>query len=147
MNNYFSDRGTTLHAVTAGCATALLEKRPTIVDAVRYCAAIRNFHRFHYDQTYIATQGIENVIVPGFLMGNWCIEAVSRTFSELTDVYSLKFRNTSMAPLEERYLIVGRVVEVSTDATGRKAARCELEVKRSSNEQVVTTATVGVRSV
>lgn len=124
---------------------AALKKRPNEVDIVRFCAAIRNFHRFHYDRAFTAEQGIDGIIVPGFLMGNWCIEAVTRAFEPGVEVCRLKFRNTRTTPVAVDYLVAGEVTSVSQD--NPQVIQCSLEVRRQTTGQVVTTSIVGVRPV
>ena len=143
MNKYYSDSAIALDSVRVGDKLATLEKHPNEVDVVRFCAAIRNFHRFHYDRAFTARQGIDGIIVPGFMTGNWCIEAVTRSFEPGVEVCRLKFRNTRMAPVAEGYVVVGEVTSVSQ--SDPQVIQCGLEVRRQATGEVVTTGVVGVR--
>lgn len=145
MSKYYSDSAIALASVRVGDRLATLKKHPNEVDVVRFCAAIRNFHRFHYDRAFTANQGIDEIIVPGFLTGNWCIEAVTRAFEPGLEVCRLKFRNTRMAPVAEDYVVIGEVSSVSQSAP--QVIQCSLEVRRQATEEVVTTGVVGVRRV
>lgn len=145
MNKYYSDSAISLASVRVGDKLAALKKCPNEVDVVRFCAAIRNFHRFHYDRAFTAKQGIEGIIVPGFLIGNWCIEAVTRAFEPGLEVCRLKFRNTRMAPVAEDYVVVGEVASISQ--SDPKVIQCSLEVRRQATEEAVTTGFVGVRRI
>ena len=145
MNKYYSDSAIPLTSVRVGDRLATLKKHPNEVDVVRFCAAIRNFHRFHYDQAFTAEQGMDGIIVPGFLTGNWCIEAVTRAFEPGLEVCRLKFRNTRAAPVAEDYVVVGEVTSVSQGDP--QVIQCSLEVRRQATEEVVTTGVVDVRRV
>ena len=145
MNKYYSDTPLRFDSVEVGDKLAPLTKRPSEVDVVRFCAAIRNFHRFHYDRDFTAEQGIETLLVPGFLSGNWCIEAASRAFAPGTEIARLEFRNTTMAPIAEDYLIEGEVAAVGSGSP--KTVTCRLEVKRQATGETVTTGVVGIRPV
>jgi len=143
MNKYYSEDALELGAVKVGQELTHLEKEPTLVDVVRFCAAIRNFHRFHFDQEFIQQHGIDGNIVPGFLTGNWCIEAVSRSFGAGHEISSLKFRNIATAPVGNHYRITGTVKELNAENNG--AITCEVTVTDVSADKPVTTATVGLR--
>ena len=143
MNRYFSDTPLNFDEARVGDKLTPLTKYPNEVDVVRFCAAIRNFHRFHYDQDFTAKQGIKQLLIPGFLIGNWCIEATSRAFGPGTEIASLKFRNTSMAPVAEDYLVAGEVTAVSEGAP--KTITCSLEVTRQATGETVTTGRVAIR--
>ena len=99
MSSYCSEPSLSVADARPGKRLARLTKRPTHVDVVLFCAAIRNFHRFHYDQAYTRAHGMEEVIVPGFLMGNWCIEAATRAFGEPVHIRRLRFKNIAVAPV------------------------------------------------
>ena len=140
-NKYYFEAPLSARTVAAGLRLQTLTRAPSRVEVVLFCAAIRNFHRLHYDDAYTHAQGIRDVIVPGFLMGNWCLEAVSRTLGPGWDIRKLKFRNTGLAYVGDTFIIDGEVSEVSRDASGHVLARCEVSVT-SSDEQTVTSAQV-----
>ncbi len=140
MSRYYSETALSLDNAASGDALAVLRRCPTEVDVVRFCAAIRNFHRFHYDQDFMQKKGQGRIIIPGFMLGNWCLEATTRGFEPGTEIAGLSFRNTHVAPIGETYEVRGQVS--ATDAGG---ATCEFEVINSRDKTVVTTATVRLR--
>lgn len=143
MNSYFSEANP--GAPSPGDALAPLIRSPTQVEVVLYCAAIRNFHRLHYDETYTRSQGIDGLIVPGFLMGNWCIEASTRGLGAGWQVVGLRFRNAGLAYVGDTFTTTGSVVDVASDGDGCTQVRCELTVRDSSGE-TVTSGEVRLRS-
>ena len=143
MSRYYSENALTFATACLGDRLATLEKHPNEVDVVRFCGAIRNFHRFHYDQRFTVEQGIAGIIVPGFLIGNWCIEAVSRAFRPGIEISSLKFRNTKVAPVGDDYMVHGEVSSIIKAEP--RAVFCSLEVKRQATDELVTTGVVGIR--
>lgn len=141
MNKYYSSPQLSILNAVEGDALPSLNKHPSQVDVVRFCAAIRNFHRFHYDQEFTSRHGLADIIVPGFLIGSWCIEIVSRSFGPGVEISKLKFRNTSAAPISDDYVIEGRI----ETRVNQSSVLCALEVRQVSSGEIVTTATVGVR--
>lgn len=143
MNSYCSEAALSIDTAKPGDALVTLVKHPTSVDVVMFCAAIRNYHRYHYDHAYTRSQGIDGIIVPGFLMGNWCIEAASRGFDTPVHIRRLRFRNTAVAPVGGTYSIEGRVVSIESDEAGNRLVHCRFEVA-GDDGQVVTTGAVDV---
>ncbi len=141
MNSYCSDSALTIDTAKPGDALVRLVKHPTSVDVVMFCAAIRNYHRYHYDHAYARSQEIDGIIVPGFLMGNWCIEAASRAFNAPVHIRRLRFRNTAVAAVGGTYSIEGCVVSIDADEAGGRLVHCRFEVK-GDDGRVVTTGTV-----
>lgn len=145
MNSYSSERALPIDAAGPGDALAPLIKRPTRVDVVLFCAAIRNYHRYHYDQAYTRSQGLDGIIVPGFLMGNWCIEAASRGFDEPVHIRRLRFRNMAAALVGGSYRVEGRVVSIEADEAGSRLVHCRFEVM-DDDDRVMTTGAVHLMS-
>lgn len=143
MSSYSSDPALSINAARPGDVLTPLIKRPTSVDVVLFCAAIRNYHRYHYDQAYTRSQGIDGIIVPGFLMGNWCIEAASRGFGEPVHIRRLKFRNMAVAPVGDSYRVEGRVASIEAGEAGERCVICRFDVL-GDDVRVVTTAEVTV---
>ncbi|MDA4844395.1 hypothetical protein [Hoeflea poritis] len=145
MNSYYSEPALSVGTAAAGDRLAPLVKRPTQVDVVLFCAAIRNFHRFHYDQDYTRAQGMNDLIVPGFMMGNWCLEAASRAFGEPVHIRRLTFKNTAAAPIGGSYAIHGHVVSVETNEAAGRIVHCGFEVI-GGGDRPVTTGTAALVS-
>lgn len=124
-------------------ALPTLKKSPSRVDVVLFCAAIRNFHRLHYDETYTKAQGIKDILVPGFMTGNWCIEAATRACGQGARVRKLRFQNTRMAFVGQEFDVGGRVIGLDLDGDGNQLVTCELAVQNDTGE-VVTKATVQI---
>lgn len=137
MSRYYSDGALNPATARAGDPLPPLRKAPNEVDVVRFCAAIRNFHRFHYDQAFMDAKGQGRIIVPGFMLGNWCIEAATRGIAAPASVCGLTFRNTRMAPIGGAFDMVGTL----EDVTGEDL-QCRVNVVAEDSGHVVTTATV-----
>ncbi len=137
MSKYCSDAALSLATLKGGDNLPPLHKSPTEVDVVRFCAAIRNFHRFHYDQAFMEAKGQGKIIIPGFMLGHWCIEAATRGISQAVTVTGLKFRNTRMAPIGGRYEVRGAVESCNTQDLS-----CTLDVMDLQDGASVTHATV-----
>ncbi len=142
MNKYCSEHALHLAEARVGDALAVLRKQVGEMDVVRFCATIRNFHRYHYDQAFMQAQGHPQIIVPGFMIGNWCLEAATRAFVPPHEVAGLKFRNTRMAPVGTPYEIAGQVSAL--EEGGR--VRCVFEVTQVDAEQIVASGQVVLRT-
>ena len=143
-NRYCSDKPLSLDRVRVGTRLPTLTKCPSQVEVVLFCAAIRNFHRLHYDQAFTEEQGFDSVIVPGFLMGNWCLEAATRAFGPEAEVCRIKFKNTAVAPVDVAYTIEGSVTSTGKQDDGRSLVTCGFTVT-GPNADVVTLGTVDIR--
>ncbi len=141
MSSYCSKPALSIDTAGPGDVLAPLTKRPSGVDVVLFCAAIRNFHRFHYDQDYTRAQGMGDLIVPGFMMGNWCIEAASRGFDEPVHVRRLRFKNLAVAPIGGSYLVNGKVVSIGADEAEHRLINCQFDVL-GDDDRLVTTGQV-----
>lgn len=143
MNSYCSDAALSIDRARPGDRLAPLIKQPTGVDVVLFCAAIRNYHRYHYDHVYTRSHGIDGIIVPGFLLGNWCIEAAARGFREPVHIRQLRFKNKAVAPVGDSYRVEGRVVSIEADEAGGRCISCRFDVL-GDDVRLVTTAEVTV---
>ena len=144
MSSYYSEPALSIDTAAPGDRLALLVKRPTQVDVVLFCAAIRNFHRFHYDQDYTRAQGMNGLIVPGFMMGNWCLEAASRAFGKPVHIRRLTFKNTAVAPVGGSYAVHGHVISIEADEAAGRLVHCGFEVV-GEDDRSVTTGAVHLR--
>jgi acyl dehydratase len=118
MSRYFSDAALPLAQVSPGVALPPLRKDPTAAGVVLFCAAIRNYHRLHYDMDFAQRRASTGTIVPGFLMGNWCVEAVMRGLEPGLRVARLRFRNTRVAYLGGAFEIRATIASVEMGASG-----------------------------
>ena len=137
MSKYCSEGALDLATAQAGDRLPNLRKSPSEVDVVRFCAAIRNFHRFHFDQAFMNAKGQGQIIVPGFMQGNWCIEAATRGIETPVTPVGLSFRNTRMAPIGGSYDVLGTVKSCHDDML-----TCMFEVCDAQDGHSVTVATV-----
>lgn len=140
-SKYYSEPPLSAGRITAGVSLQPLSRSPTRVEVVLFCAAIRNFHRLHYDDAYCQEQGISGVIVPGFLMGNWCLEAVSRSLGPGWRIHKLKFRNTGLAYIGDTFTIGGEVTSVLPHERTSTVVLCTA-AETNADGEIVTTAEV-----
>lgn len=123
-----------------GAPLDVLERSVSRVQSTLYSAAIRFAHQVHFDDELCKAQGWNGVILPGFLLGNWCLEAVTRTLGPRSVVRSVSFRLTSVAYPDTLHRISGEVVNVESQGEWT-VVTCSVTVKDSS-DNVVTKATV-----
>lgn len=105
-----------------------------------FCAAVRNFHQVHFDDEMCRKQGWKTVLVPGFLMGNWCIELVTATLGPRSVVRTARFKMTAVAYVDRPLRVAGEVTGLETVGDSR-IVTCKLRVL-DEDDQVVTVATV-----
>ncbi|GGJ22078.1 hypothetical protein GCM10010052_18970 [Paenarthrobacter histidinolovorans] len=123
-----------------GAPLDVLERSVNRVQSTLYSAAIRFAHQVHFDDELCKAQGWNGVILPGFLLGNWCLEAVTRTLGPRSVVRSVSFRLTSVAYPDTLHRISGEVVKVEDEGEWT-VVTCTVTVKDLS-DNVVTKATV-----
>lgn len=136
MSKYYSDPVLDFDALVGGEALCPLEKQPNRVGVMLYCASICNFHRLHFDAEFAREQGFDGLIVPGFMIGNWCAEAATRSFAADLRVARLRFRNVKVAYIGMTYRVIGSVVSVDHRADGALRAKCKTEVLTPEQEAV-----------
>lgn len=141
MSKYYSDSALDFATLEGGEALCALEKQPSNVGVMIFCASIRNFHRLHFDADFAREQAFDGLIVPGFMIGNWCIEAATRSFTADLRVARLQFRNAKVAYTGIRYRVIGSVAQVLRKAEEPPRAACRMQVL-TPEQDVVTSAEV-----
>lgn len=119
-----------------------LDRCVSRVQSTLYTAAIRFAHQVHFDDEMCRAQGWKGVILPGFLMGNWCLEAVTRMLGARSVVRSVSFRLTSVAYPDVKHHISGEVIKVEQNDDWALVT-CTMKVN-DPDETLVTKATVTV---
>lgn len=131
-----------LDNLEVGAAVPPLRRSVTRMHSNLWCAAIRFVHQVHFDDEMCRQQGWKGAIVPGFLMGNWCIETVSRMLGPRSVVRAVSFRMTSVAYLDSALDITGEVTSVE-QMDGQLVVTCAMQVS-DEDGQVVTKGRVTV---
>lgn len=108
-----SSESWSLASLSVGDRVPAIEKTATRVQITLYCSAIRFAHQVHFDDDLCRKQGWRGVIVPGFLMGNWCLEAVTSALGPSAVVQRTSFRMTSVAYPGEVQSVSGEVTELA----------------------------------
>ncbi|MDV6244867.1 MaoC family dehydratase [Rhodococcus opacus] len=126
--------------LSVGSELPVLTKSAGRIQTTVFCAAIRNFHQVHFDEELCRKQGWTTIIVPGFLMGNWCIESVTKALGGQAVVNSARFKMTAVAYIDRPLRVVGEVTKLENGGD-RNIVTCKLRVV-DENDQVVTVATV-----
>ncbi|UZG60216.1 hotdog family protein [Rhodococcus opacus] len=126
--------------LSVGSELPVLTKSAGRIQTTVFCAAIRNFHQVHFDEQMCHKQGWTTIIVPGFLMGNWCIESVTKALGAQSLVQSARFKMTSVAYVDRPLKVVGEVAKLENRGD-RTIVTCKLRVV-DEYDQVVTVATV-----
>lgn len=125
-----------------GTDVPALERSVSRVQSTVYCASIRFAHQVHFDDDLCRAQGWKGVILPGFLMGNWCLEAVTRMLGPQSVVRAMSFRLTSVAYPDTLMRTSGAVTAVEHEA-GCTVVTCAMKVV-DPDGTTVTKATVTV---
>ncbi|QQQ64397.1 hypothetical protein [Paenarthrobacter ureafaciens] len=127
-----------------GSAVAPLDRCVSRVQSTLFSAAIRFAHQVHFDDELCRAQGWKGVILPGFLLGNWCLEAVTRMLGPRSVVRSVSFRLTSVAYPETKLRISGEVTKVERDAEWTLVTCAMTVVDPEDTLLTKATVTVGV---
>lgn len=138
----YTSQPTPVADIQPGMAVPPLDRCVSRVQSTLYTAAIRFAHQVHFDDEMCRAQGWKGVILPGFLLGNWCMEAVTRMLGPQSVVRSVSFRLTSVAYPDAMHHITGEVSKVEQDGDWTLVT-CTMAVN-DPDETLVTKATVTV---
>lgn len=139
-SNYAAATVDNVTALQPGDAVPQLEKRVSRLQSTLFCASIRFAHQVHFDDAMCRAQGWNGVILPGFLLGNWCIEAVTRMLGPTSVVRSVSFRMAAVAYPESNMKVSGSITDIASGG-GVITVTCVLNVV-DETDAVVTRATV-----
>ena len=92
-----------------------LVKRPTSVQLFRFSAVTWNPHRIHFDRTYAATEGYEDVLVQGHLHGAFLMQAVQDWAGPLGRLLTFRWQNRHLAVPGDTLTVTGEVTAVHDD--------------------------------
>lgn len=138
----YTSQAISVRDLKPGEAVPPLDRCVSRVQSTLYSAAIRFAHQVHFDDEMCRAQGWKGVILPGFLLGNWCLEAVTRMLGPQSVVRSVSFRLTSVAYPDVKHHISGEVTKVERDGDWTLVT-CTMTVN-DPDETLVTKATVTV---
>jgi len=79
-------------AIATGTPIPVIERRIGIADMVAYAGATWDWHRMHYDMTYVESAGFEAPIVDGQMLGALMAECVQDWLGPDARLTSLGFR-------------------------------------------------------
>lgn len=131
-----------LSKLETGAMVPPMRRTVTRLHSNLWCAAVRFVHQVHFDDEMCRQQGWKGVIVPGFLMGNWCLEAVCRMLGPRSVARAISFRMTSVAYLDSPLDVTGEVTAVE-NVDGEVLVTCAMRVT-DEDGQVVTKGSVVV---
>ena len=139
-------------SIAVGDAMPVFVIRPTLRRAVMYAAAMWEFQRIHYDDTYAREQeGLPGAVVQGPVLGNYLTQAIAAWTGPAGTLKHLEWRNHGLVAFGDDIRCEGAVIFTGRNAesgeTGSVQVGCTLEMFNQRNEKVVSaTATVEIRA-
>lgn len=94
-----------------------LHLRPSLLDTVRYAAAMWEFQRLHFDHDWARHEGLARSIVQGPLLGNYLVHTVERWVGGDAELESIGWRNHAVVPVDTPLVCGGSAA--TPDADGR----------------------------
>ena len=139
-------------SIAVGDTLPVFVIRPTLRHAVMYAAAMWEFQRIHYDDTYAREQeGLPGAVVQGPVLGNYLAQAIAAWTGPQGALRCLEWRNHGLVAFGDDIRCEGTVTSAERNTGGGDSGAvqvgCTLEMFNQRNEKVVSaTATVNVRA-
>lgn len=139
-------------SIAVGDAIPVFVIRPTLRHAVMYAAAMWEFQRIHYDDTYAREQeGLPGAVVQGPVLGNYLTQAIAAWTGPEGTLRRLEWRNHGLVAFGDDIRCEGTVTSAERNAGGGENGSvqvgCMLEMFNQRNEKVVSaTAAVEIRT-
>jgi acyl dehydratase len=139
-------RRRTFETIAVGDRLPCLEFDANLTALVMYAGATWDFHRYHYDASYVAKRGIPAPFMDGQLAGALLARLLMAWGGPDAFVRRLGYRLRTMVFAGDRILVSGEVVE-TTSENGRKLATCKLDIVKANGKELVCEATAVVELV
>ncbi|WP_433825649.1 MaoC/PaaZ C-terminal domain-containing protein [Actinoplanes sp. CA-015351] len=85
-------------------------------DMIAYAGATWDWHRLHYDSSYLASRGLDRPVVDGQVFGAYLAIALREWFGAGAVIESLSFRFKNLVFAGETIRCVGAVSSASSDS-------------------------------
>lgn len=105
-------------SVTEGTELPALERTITLTDMVAYAGATWDWHRLHYDPSYLAAKRLPAAVVDGQLFGALLVEQVQDGLGPRAAVRRLTFRFKNLVFAGETVRCVAAVSDARHDDRG-----------------------------
>jgi acyl dehydratase len=86
----------------------VFERRIELPDMIAYAGATWDWHRLHYDSSYLASRGLDRPVVDGQVFGAYLAIALREWFGPDVVIDSLAFRFKNLVFAGETIRCVGR---------------------------------------
>jgi hydroxyacyl-ACP dehydratase HTD2-like protein with hotdog domain len=114
---------------------------PTLLDTVRYAAAMWEFQRLHFDPAWARSEGLAEPIVQGPLLGTKLSQLVDHwAVDHGGTLRQVRWRNVSQVAVDSDVTLSGRIVERPDDGT----LVLELSLSSAAGDHVRGRAVVSV---
>ena len=96
----------------AGDALATLERTITLTDMIAYAGATWDWHRLHYDTTFVEEKGLPKPVVDGQMLGALMAEQILDALGPKAFITNLAFKFRSMVYAEDIVRVEAELTEV-----------------------------------
>jgi acyl dehydratase len=100
----------------SGDALAALERTITLTDMIAYAGATWDWHRLHYDATFVEEKGLPKPVVDGQMLGALMAEQLMDELGPDAFITNLGFRFKAMVFAGDTVRVEGEVTESSGDS-------------------------------
>ena len=119
-----------------------LERTVELADMVAYAGATWDWHRLHYDSSWLAERGLERPVIDGQLFGALLAEMVLDWAGPGAELTALSFRFKGFVFAGETVRCTGRVTSVEDGLT---SLECRVDVVGDDARVAVAPAAAEVR--
>lgn len=136
----------TFETIAVGDRLPCLEFDANLTALVMYAGATWDFHRYHYDASYVAKRGMPAPFMDGQLAGALLARLLMAWGGPDAFVRRLGYRLQTMVFVGDRILVSGEVIGATSNG-GRTLATCKLDIVKANGREVVCEATAVVELV
>lgn len=122
-----------MHEFKVGDKIPALQKHCTITSMIAYAGATWDWHRLHYDMTYLKSKNLEMPVVDGQIFGAYAVQAIQDWLGEFAFISSLDLRYASLVFAEEYVQVSGEISEITKD---EMVLSLEINVVKSDGELI-----------
>jgi hydroxyacyl-ACP dehydratase HTD2-like protein with hotdog domain len=123
-------------ALVPGAHLPVLVRRPTRVTCFLFAVAWWTPHRVHYDVEWAAQEGYDDVMVPGLLLNEYVVTALTAWTGDPTSLRRLTVRNTAPALAGDTLRVTSEVTGV-TEGDGVRTVALSFEMLRQDDRRIL----------
>ena len=124
-----------MNNLKVGDKIPLLQKQCTLTSMIAYAGATWDWHRLHYDMTYLKSKNLDAPVVDGQVFGAYAVQAIQDWLGETAFISSLDLRYAGLVFAQEHVQVSGEISDMTKDEV---VLSMEINVVKSNGNLVRT---------